>query len=144
MRQCSATAARRTPRSSKAKCRRIGVLPSAQKDVDARWTKKHGKSYYGYKLHVNVDRRNGLIRKYELSPANAHDSGHFETLLDQANTRKRVCADSAYASESREAALKAQGIKADICHKGTRGHPLSAVQQCRNHRIAKEPVAKLP
>jgi len=28
----------------------------AQKDVDARWTKKHGKSHYGYKNHVNVDR----------------------------------------------------------------------------------------
>ena len=28
-----------------------------QKDVGARWTKKHGKSHYGYKNHVNVDRR---------------------------------------------------------------------------------------
>jgi hypothetical protein len=25
-----------------------------QKDVDARWTKKHGKSHYGYKNHVDV------------------------------------------------------------------------------------------
>ena len=31
-----------------------------QKDVDARWTKKHGKSHYGYKNHVNVDRRHKL------------------------------------------------------------------------------------
>jgi len=31
----------------------------AQKDVDARWTKKHGKSFYGYKLHANTDRRWG-------------------------------------------------------------------------------------
>ncbi|MGI3212543.1 IS5 family transposase, partial [Roseovarius tibetensis] len=29
----------------------------SQKDVDARWTKKHGKSHYGYKNHVNVDRK---------------------------------------------------------------------------------------
>ena len=27
-----------------------------QKDKDARWTKKHGKSFFGYKNHVNVDR----------------------------------------------------------------------------------------
>ena len=27
-----------------------------QKDVEARWTKKHGRSHYGYKNHVNVDR----------------------------------------------------------------------------------------
>lgn len=36
-----------------------------QKDVDARWTKKHGKSHYGYKNHINVDRRHKLIREYE-------------------------------------------------------------------------------
>ena len=27
-----------------------------QKDLDARWTKKHGKSHYGTRNHVNVDR----------------------------------------------------------------------------------------
>ena len=26
-----------------------------QKDKDARWTKKHGRSFYGYKNHVNAD-----------------------------------------------------------------------------------------
>lgn len=29
----------------------------AQKDVDARWTKKHGKSHFGDKLHASVDKR---------------------------------------------------------------------------------------
>ena len=28
----------------------------SQKDLDARWAKKHGKSHYGTKNHVNVDR----------------------------------------------------------------------------------------
>jgi IS5 family transposase len=28
----------------------------AQKDVDAKWTKKHGKSHFGYKLHTSVDK----------------------------------------------------------------------------------------
>ena len=32
-----------------------------QKDVEARWTKKHGKSHYGYKNHVNVDRRHAIM-----------------------------------------------------------------------------------
>jgi hypothetical protein len=26
-----------------------------QKDVEARWTEKHGKQYYGYKNHIDVD-----------------------------------------------------------------------------------------
>src|SRR5438094_4360508 len=29
---------------------------NAQKDKDARWTKKHGKSFYGYKNHIGVDK----------------------------------------------------------------------------------------
>ena len=28
-----------------------------QKDVDARWTKKNGKSYYGYKMPINADNK---------------------------------------------------------------------------------------
>jgi len=112
----------------------------SQKDVDARWTVKHGKSYYGYKLHANVDRCCGLIRQYEVSPANEHDSRHFETLLDAGNTRKRVSSDSAYSDKAREATLKAQRYQVDICRKGNRNAPLSAAQQRRNHRIAKDRV----
>ena len=39
----------------------------SQKDVDARWTKKHGRSHYGYKNHVNVDCKHKLIRRYHVS-----------------------------------------------------------------------------
>ena len=45
----------------------------SQKDVDARWTKKHGKSHYGYKNHVNVDRKHKLVRRYHVSDAAQHD-----------------------------------------------------------------------
>ena len=46
----------------------------SQKDTDARWTKKHGKSHYGYKNHVNVDRRHKLVRRYQVTDAAVHDS----------------------------------------------------------------------
>ena len=42
-----------------------------QKDVEARWTKKHGRSHYGYKNHVNVDRRHKLVRRYQVSGGDA-------------------------------------------------------------------------
>src|SRR6266481_8818392 len=35
-----------------------------QKDRDARWTKKHGRSFFGYKNHVNADAKHKLIRHY--------------------------------------------------------------------------------
>src|SRR5580704_16033816 len=40
-----------------------------QKDKDARWTKKHGKSFYGYKNHVNADAKHKLIRRYDVTEA---------------------------------------------------------------------------
>jgi len=67
-----------------------------QKDKDARWTKKHGKSFYGYKNHVNADAKNKLIRQYEVTDASVHDSQKFDGLLNQANTSADVYADSAY------------------------------------------------
>ena len=54
-----------------------------QKDVEARWTKKHGRSHYGYKNHVNVDRRHKLVRRYQVSDAATHDSKVLDDILDQ-------------------------------------------------------------
>lgn len=60
-----------------------GEVPSAwseqprqllQKDVDARWTKQHGVSHYGYKNHVNRDVGFGFIRRYTVTPASVHDA----------------------------------------------------------------------
>jgi len=70
----------------------------SQKDVDARWTKKHGKSHYGYKNHVNVDRKHKLVRRYHVSDAAQHDSQAVDHLLMEGNTGAGVWADSAYRS----------------------------------------------
>ena len=47
---------------------------NAQKDKDARWTKKHDKSFYGYKNHIGIDRAHKLIRRYAETDASVHDS----------------------------------------------------------------------
>src|SRR3954451_12657243 len=38
---------------------------NAQKDKDARWTKKNDESFYGYKNHLGVDKVHKLIRKWD-------------------------------------------------------------------------------
>nr|WP_229521787.1 transposase [Massilia antarctica] len=53
-----------------------------QKDMDARLTKKHGKSYFGYKVSANADKRYKLVRKIKVSTANEHDTLHFEEVRD--------------------------------------------------------------
>ncbi|MHA6327083.1 IS5 family transposase [Roseivivax sp. CAU 1753] len=97
----------------------------SQKDVDARWTKKHGKSHCGYKNHVNVDRKHKLVRRYHVSDAAEHDSQAVDHLLMKGNTGSGVWADAAYRSEETEAKLRARKLKSHIHRKGKRGKPLT-------------------
>ena len=104
-----------------------------QKDKDARWTKKHGRSYFGYKNHVCIDRRHKLVRRYAVSSASVHDSQKLEDLLDPGNTASTVWADSAYRSqEAEEEKLAARGFTSRIHRRGCRGKPLTARQEAAN------------
>lgn len=105
-----------------------------QKDKDARWTKKHNKSYFGYKNHVNADARHKLIRRYDVSDASVHDSQKLDGLLNTANTSDDVYADSAYRSAETEEKLKARGFRSRIHRRGSRNHPLSEAQEEANRK----------
>ena len=96
----------------------------SQKGMDARWTKKHGKSHYGYKNHVNVDRKYKLVRRYHVTDAAVHDSQAVDHLLMQGNTGAGVWADSAYRSKEMEDKLRARKLRSRIHRKGARGKPL--------------------
>jgi IS5 family transposase len=109
----------------------------AQKDTDARWTKKHGRSHYGYKNHVNVDRRHKLVRRYQVTPASVHDSQALEDLLDPDNTASDLWADSAYRSAEMEAKLAEKGLKSRIHRKAHRGKPLSEREKRGNRTRSK-------
>ena len=108
-----------------------------QKDKDARWTKKHNKSFFGYKNHVNADAKHKIIRDYDVSDASVHDSQKLDGLLNKANTSEDVYADSAYRSADTEAKLKARGFRSRIHRRGSRNHPLSPTQEEANRRKSK-------
>jgi IS5 family transposase len=105
-----------------------------QKDSDARWTKKNDDDHYGYKNHVNADVKSKLIRDYEVTPANTHDSAVFEEILDPFNSNQSVYADSAYFSKEHEEKLEQLHYNSKICRKGNRGKPLSKFQDIQNHK----------
>jgi transposase, IS5 family len=108
-----------------------------QKDTDARWTRKHGKSHYGYKNHVNVDRRHKLIRRYEVTDAAVHDSQVLEAVLDADNTASDVWADSAYRSSEAEEKLAGRGLRSRIHRRAHRNRPLSEREQQGNRTRSK-------
>ncbi len=62
---------------------------------------KHGKTHYGYKNHISVDRKHKVIRKYATTSAEVHGSQVVEERLDENNSNDSVWADSAYRSQIR-------------------------------------------
>ena len=89
---------------------------------------KHGKSYYGYKNHINADRRHKLVRRYHVTTAAVHDSQVVEAILDGNHTASGVWADGAYRLADIETMLKDKGLTSHIHRihrKARRNKPLS-------------------
>ncbi len=108
-----------------------------QKDVNARWTKKNSKTYYGYKNHVNVDVKHKFIRDYDVTDASVHDSNVFEDLLDEKNSSRDVYADSAYRSTDTLENLETLGFREHIQRKGSRNRKLTENEKRGNHTRSK-------
>lgn len=115
---------------------------AAQKDVDARWTVKFAKAKpaadgapqidiaiptFGYKSHISIDRRHGVIRRQMATDAAAHDGARLrEGLIDPENTASDVWADTAYRSKANETYLAKIGKVSRIHRKKPRGKPMTA------------------
>ncbi|RKK01034.1 IS5 family transposase, partial [Pseudoroseomonas wenyumeiae] len=99
----------------------------AQTDRDARWTLKRGRTkpkpegtqrrpiqiavpLFGYKSHIGIDQRYGLIRRWAVTDAAQHDSRSFVDLLDPENTASRVWADTAYRTKRSLEILERRGL----------------------------------
>ena len=100
-----------------------------QKDAQARWTKKHGKSHYGYKNHIGIDRRHKLIRRYRVTDAAVHDG-----LPTSDNTASGVWANSACWSQDIEARIQAEGLTSRIHRKASHNRPMDDWMKTVNRR----------
>ena len=103
-----------------------------QKDTEARWTKKHGTSHFGYKNHVNVDKKHKLIRRDAVTDGAVHDSQVLEEVLQPKSAGRAVWADAAYRSEAIEGQLKKRKLRSQIQYKANRDKPLTTQQQDAN------------
>jgi len=104
-------------------------------DPDADWTRKGGKTYFGYKAHLGVDQGSGLIRRAELTSAKVYESQTAEALI--CGDEKAVYADKAYEHRDRRRRLKAAGIKDRIMHRSHKHQPtLPHWQAARNKLIS--------
>jgi IS5 family transposase len=93
---------------------------------------------FGYKNHVAIDRRHGLIRGWTASHAAAHDGARLAELLDGDNTASDVWADTAYRSAKNEAMVEARGLVSRIHRKKPKGRPMP--RRTRRANAAKSAV----
>lgn len=117
-----------------------GKAARLEREPGASWTRKNGKSCFGYRLHVSADQGLGLIRKVILTPAHVAESPVGESLI--CGDEKAVYADKGYENKRRRARLKKARVKDRICH---RSHKHQAAlpywQTRRNALIAKRRAA---
>ena len=111
----------------------------AQKDRDARWTVKFSKAKpaedgskridlavpaFGYKNHITIDRRHGLIRTWITTDASRHDGAQLPSLVSRVNTASDVWADTAYRSKANQMHLAETGLRSRIHRKKPQGRPM--------------------
>jgi IS5 family transposase len=105
----------------------------AQKDVDARWTKKNGVAYYGYKNHVKCDEKSKLVTGFTVTDASVHDSREGAGLLSAEDEGQPFYADSAYAGEALEKAYSEdKKVTPQVIEKGCKNKPLTDGQKQTN------------
>jgi IS5 family transposase len=124
----------------------------AQKDRDARWTVKWSKAkpaedgsprvdiavpVFGYKNHVGIDRRHGLIRTWAVTDAARYEGALLPGLLDRSNTASDVWADTAYRSKANEKHLADHGLRSRLHRKKPKGKPMPANVARANGRKSK-------
>ena len=129
---------------------------AAHKDTSARWTVKRGRKkpkpgrktmertaeglmipVYGYKNHVNVDRRYRLIRRWTVSHAAAHDGSRLPELLNPDAFADGVWADTAYRSQANEAAIRKAGRRSMVHFKKPKGRSMPGAHQRANRARSK-------
>ncbi|WP_153242624.1 transposase, partial [Frateuria defendens] len=115
----------------------LTVQQAAHRDADADWTKKHGRSYFGYKNHVNADVEHGFIRAFAVTPASVHDSQRIEALLDTTQKGRPLYGDSAYRSAQTARRCQDHGLKDRTMHKRQANRPLTKQQEGWNKARAK-------
>jgi IS5 family transposase len=92
---------------------------------------------FGYKNHVNVDRRYRLIRRWTVRHAAAHDGARLPDLLDPEAFASGVWADTAYRSKANEAAIRGAGRRSMVHFKKPKGRPMPGPQQRANRARSK-------
>ncbi len=109
--------------------------PGSKRDRDADFTKKRGKTHYGYKGHIGTDLDSDIIHSVEFTSASIHDTNLFPDLITE--KENAVFADKGYTNKARKCNLRGKGVYCGILDKGYRNRNLTSKQVKRNKQLSK-------
>ena len=115
-----------------------------QRDWEARWVKRPGKSVHGYKNHVVACTKHKLIVASCVTPANVHDSQVALGLLEKVPLPGPVYADRGYDSAAIRSGLQSLGHEPRIAARAPRQiqktEEVMAPRKTANQKIARTRV----
>ena len=104
---------------------------SSQQDADATVVRRGNKTTFGYKGHIGMDQRSGIIYRARFRMASVHDSQERDKLI--AGDEQAIFGDKGYANTAFKRECRAKGVYYGILDKGKHGRPkLSTRQKKRN------------
>lgn len=113
-----------------------GKGATVAREPAARWTRKNGRSYFGYRIHVGVDQGSAMIRRVVLTPANVNESSVADDLI--CGDERAVYGDKGYENKKRRRRLRLAGIKDRISHRSHKNQEeLPHWQRRRNAGISR-------
>lgn len=107
-------------------------------DVEAKWTVKAGKPYYGYKIHVSTDPSFGFILGGHTTPANFSDTKELMAVINESKIEKGsiIFADKGYDSIKNRELIIESDYKEAIMYKAHKNKPLTEIQRNINSKIS--------
>ena len=118
--------------SSRTRPEKAAIAEGRAPDGAARYAKKNGQSYYGYKAHISADGDNQLVCRALLTRSTVDDSKVFGELIE--GKPRAVYADRIYDSLRNKAFLAGRGSANGIMKKGGNHLTVTATDRARNRR----------
>jgi IS5 family transposase len=108
-------------------------------DIEAKWTIKAGRPYYGYKIHMATDAEHGFILGGHATPANRADNLELMEVVAESEVVEgsMVFADKGYSSVDNRCSLQEAQLTDGIMYKAARGRKLSEAEAIMNRAISR-------
>ena len=108
-----------------------------QKDLEAKFSKKYGRTHFGFKVTILVDSQTRIIINIEVTPGNVHDVKVLEKVVEtSAIPPEELWGDSGYMGEEYAERLQSNhGVILHTCKRKVRNGPPLTEEDKLNNRL---------